>query len=184
MLEAFQRLARSSADLQRKAAAVADQAMLRRHITDTLRRCLPAVIVTPDLVDSCLLAIQLFPEGNDPLHTGTICAYAGQYLLAATQADEPLLQKLHRSAQRLLSADTPACRNDLRLVTLDALYHPGALPDGMHNAYMKHRLGLNCPRLSREEIACRMHMQLVDIHELEAAILSALSCHYDGGFHA
>lgn len=183
MLEDFQRLARTCAGLQHK-AAVADRSALRRHISDTLRRCLPAAAVTHELVEGCLLAILPLPQDADPMHTGAIITYAGQYLLATSFLEEPLLQRLQRSAQKLLSVDKPASRDDLRLVTLDALYHPGILPDGIHNAYIRRRLGLNGPRLSNEEIAASMHMRLVDVHEMEAAILTALSYHHDGGSHA
>lgn len=184
MLEDFQHLARTCAELQHKAAASADQLALQRHISDTLRRCLPAFAVSQELVDGCLLAIQPLPQDTDPMHTGAIFAYAGQYLLAASWTEAPLLQRLRRSARKLLPEDKPASRDDLRLVTLDALYHPDILPDGRHNAYIRRRLGLNGPRLSNEEIAVRMHMPLVDVHEMEAAILTALSCHYYGGSHA
>lgn len=184
MLEDFQHLARACAEFQHKAAASADQLALQRHISDTLRRCLPAFAVSQELVDGCLLAIQPLPQDDDPMHTGAIFAYAGQYLLAASEVEEPLLQRLHCSARKLLPEDIPASRDDLRLVTLDALYHPDILPDGIHNAYIRRRLGLNGPRLSNEEIAARMHMQLVDVHEMEAAILTTLSCHYNGGSHA
>lgn len=184
MLEAFQRLASQGANRQREAIADAHPAMLRRHITDTLRRCLPTSAVIPELTEGCFLAVQPLSQDTDPLHTGAILAYAGQYLFSVAPADDPLLQKLHRSAERLLPPDSPATRDDLRLVALDALYHPGVLPDGVHNAYIRYRLGLNGHRLSNEEIAARMHMPLVAIHELEAAILTALSYHYDGGSHA
>lgn len=184
MLEAFHHLASQGATLQREAIADTHPAILHRHITDTLRRCFPASAVIAELTEGCFLAVQPLSQDTDPLHTGAILAYAGQYLFSVAPADDPLLQKLHRSAKKLLPPDSPATRDDLRLVALDALYHPGVLPDGVHNAYIRHRLGLNDHRLSNEEIAARMHMPLVAIHELEAAILTALSYHYDGGSHA
>ncbi|MBQ8554874.1 MAG: hypothetical protein IJ438_03270 [Clostridia bacterium] len=184
MLEDFQHLARNCAALQQEVAAHANKATLHQHISDTLRRCLPAAAVTPDLVEGCLLAVQSLPTAADPMHTGAIYAYAGQYLLASHSEDEPLLQRLHDSAKRLLWEDRPANRDDLRLVTLDALYRPGILPRGMHNAYMRYRLGLNGPRLSCEEIACRMHKPLIFIHETEAALLNILSTNHAGGPYA
>ena len=116
------------------------------------------------------------------MHTSAIHAWSGVYLLTAMEAASPLLQRLHRSALRLLPEDHAATRDDLRLVTLDALYHPGLLPPGEHLAYLRHRLGMNgAARLSCEEIALRMHKPLVYIHELESAILTILS---NGGPHA
>lgn len=184
MLEDFQLLASNGADLQRRVYTDGSHATLRQHITDTLRRGLPAAAVTPDMVDSCLLAVSSLPTENDPLHTGAIYEYAGQYLLAIQQEDNPLLQRLHDSARRLLPNDRPASRDDLRMVTLDALYHPGMLPRGIFNAYLRHRLGLNTPRLSCEELAHRMHKPLIFIHEMEAALLGILSQRYSGGPHA
>lgn len=184
MLEHFQHLAQIGTATQRSAALHADQAMLRHHIADTLQRCLPAAAVTQDMVESCLVAIRSLPSANDPMHTGAIHAYTGQYLLASHSTDDPLLLRLHHSARRLLSEAIPASRDDLRLITLDALYQPGILPPGIYNAYMRHRLGINGPRLSCEEIAFRMHKPLVHIHEMEAALLTILSSHYAGGSHA
>ena len=184
MLEDFQCLACSYADMQRKAASHMNKDTLRQHITHTLQRCLPSAAVKPDMVNSCLLALQLVPDSNDPMRTGAIHAYAGQYLLASHTEDDPLLQRLHRSAKRLLPGDISASRDDLRLVSLDALYQPGILPPGIYSAYIHHRLGLHTPRLSCEEIAIRMHKSLIFIHELDAAILTLLSTDYAGGSHA
>lgn len=184
MLEAFQYLASHGADLQREAFAGKSPAMLRRHIEDTLRRALPAAAVTPELVEGCLWAVRPLPTDTDPLHTGAIYDYAGQYLLADHPAEDALLQALHRSAKRLLPQSSPARRDDMRLVTLDALYHPGMLPDGMARSYLRFRLGRNGPRLSCEEIACRMHKPLVFIHEMEAALLNTLTQRHFGGPYA
>ena len=184
MLEAFQHLASHGAELQREAFAGESPAMLRRHIEDTLRRALPAAAVTPELVEGCLSAVRPLPTNTDPLHTGAIHEYARQYLLADHMAEDALLQALHRSAKRLLPENGPASRDDLRLVTLDALYHPGMLPDGMARSYLRFRLGLNGPRLSCEEIACRMHKPLTFIHEMEAALLNTLTQRHFGGPHA
>lgn len=184
MLDHFQRLARNGADLQRQVYAAADRPTLRQHVINSLERALPAAAVTPDMVDGCLLAVGSLPTEADPMHTGAIYAYAGQYLLAIHPTEGTLLHKLHGAAKKVLLEDIPASRDDLRLVTLDALYDRGMLPSGMHNAYMRHRLGLNGPRLSCEEIALRMHKPLTAIHELEAALLNILSKRHSGGPHA
>ena len=118
------------------------------------------------------------------MHTGTIHAFAGDYLQNAHAPNNPLLARLHASALRLLPKNRPSSREDLRLVTLDALYTPGLLPPGMHSAYLRHRLGPGCIRLSNEEIALRMHQPLVFIHELESAILTTLTSRHTGGSHA
>ena len=183
MLEDLQGLAARYAVRQHTTAALADHSMLQRHIVHTLLRCLPESVVTADIVDKCFRTVCLLPEINDPMHTGAIHAFAGSYLLK-TVADTPLLQRLQHSAARLLRNNQPASRDDLRLVALDALYIPGLLPPGEHIAYLKHRLGRGCIRLSNDEIALRMHKPLVYIHELEAAILTALSTKYAGGHHA
>ena len=183
MLQDLQRLAARYAARQHTAAALADDTALQNHITHTLRRCLPVSVITAEMVDHCYRAVCQLPEDNDPMHTGAIHTFAGSYLVQA-DADDRLMKRLHSSALRLLPADHPASRDDLRLVTLDALYSPGLLPPGEHTAYLKRRLGLGCIRLSHEEIALRMHKPLVYIHEMEAAILTLLTSHYAGGFHA
>ena len=180
MLDQLQTLAARYADMQRNIAETADAAALRRHIVSTLTRCLPAAFVTDDMVAHCFNAVHSLPLEVDPMHTGAIHAWAGVYLLTAADAQHPLLRRLHCSALRLLG-ERPATRDDLRLVTLDALYQPGLLPPGPETAFVRHRLGLCSPRLSCEEIALRMHKPLIYIHELESAILTTLS---NGGPHA
>ncbi|MBQ3156558.1 MAG: hypothetical protein IJB81_06490 [Clostridia bacterium] len=184
MLEELQTLACRYAQLQQKAAAHADDRTLRMHITTTLMRCLPAAAVTQRLVDHIFCTVHSLPFDGDPMHTGAIHAAAGAYLLNADNVDDPLLMKLHVSAQHLLSAHRAATREELRLVSLDALYAPGMLAPGIHTAYLRHRLGLDAPRLSNEEIAVRMHKSLVEIHELESALLTILASRYAGGNHA
>ena len=184
MLENFQRLAANGADLQRRISADGNPATLRQHIQDTLCRGLPAPAVTQEMVDGCFLAVRALPAESDPLHTGAIYEYAAQYLLAIRPAEDSLLHKLHDSAERLLPKDRPASRDDLRLVTLDALYYPHLLPSGMYNCYMRYRLGRNVPRLSCEEIAYRMHKPLSFIYYLEAFLLEILSKRCSGGLHA
>lgn len=177
-----QSLAAKYAAMQHDAVIRADDAALRRHIADTLRRCLPAAVVTYGMVEQCFYAVNDLPGRNDPMHTGAIHAWAGEYLLHSA-AEEGTLRRLRASAKRLLPSDRPADRDDIRLVTLDALYQPGMLPAGTHLAFLKHRLGLNgCPRLSCEEIAIRMHQPLTRVHELESAILTILT--NTGGPHA
>ena len=178
-----QTLAASYAAMQHEAALHADDKALRQHIVHTLKRCLPAAIVTEAMADACFSAVHALADSDDPMHTGAIHAWAGVFLQTEAAADDPLLERLHQSALRRIPQGRPAARDDLRLVTLDALYRPGILPPGDHLAFLKHRLGLNgCPRLSCEEIAVHMHKPLTYIHELEAAILTTLSHH--GGSHA
>ena len=180
-----QSLAAKYAAMQHNAVIRADDAALRRHITETLRRCLPVSIVTSTIVEQCFCTVHALPEQADPMHTGAIHAWAGEYLLETDAAEGTLLHRLHASAKRLLPADRPAARDDIRLVVLDALCQPGCLPPGTHLAFLKHRLGLNgSPRLSCEEIAFRMHKPLTYIHELESAILTTLSATHTGGNHA
>ncbi len=180
-----QSLAAKYAAMQRDVIRTSDEAAMRRHIADTLARCLPASIVTDDMVGRCFLVVHALPEQADPMHTGAIHNWAGQYLLTAAAAEGTLLHRLHASAKRLLPADRPADRDDIRLVVLDALYQPGCLPPETHLAFLKYRLGLNgSPRLSCEEIAFRMHKPLPYIHELESAILTTLSATHTGGNHA
>ncbi|MBQ4581526.1 MAG: hypothetical protein IJA83_12780 [Clostridia bacterium] len=178
-----QTLAAKYAAMQHKAVLRADDNALRRHIADTLKRCLPPQLITAEVTDNCFHAVQLLPDAADPMHTGAIHAWAGVYLQTAADTDHPLLQRLHHAALRLLPESSSATRDDLRLITLDALYKPGLLPPGTHLAFLKHRLGLNgSPRLSCEEIAVRIHHPLTRIHELEAAIITTLSLH--GGSYA
>lgn len=184
MLDDLQSLALKYADAQHRLVRQADEAVLRRHIADTLHRCLPPEIVTSALADQCYHALQSISDVTDPMHTGAIHAFAGEFLRNATESDNPLLARLHASALRLLPKNRPPSREDLRLVTLDALYTPGVLPPGTHTAYLRHRLGLGCIRLSNEEIALRMHQPLVSIHELESAILTILTSRQTGGSHA
>lgn len=179
-----QSLAAKYAAMQHEAVLHADDITLRRHIADTLKRCLLPQLVTTELIEACFRTVQHQSDAADPMHTGIIHAFAGQYL-QETASNDPLLQQLHASALRLLPAKQPATRDDIRLVVLDALYKPGLLPAGTHLAYLNHRLGRNGhPRLSCEEIAIRMHMPLTSIRELESAILTILSTQYNGGRHA
>jgi len=161
-----------------------DPNMLRQHITQTLQRCLPSCIVNDMLIDECLHVVRDCSVLHDPMHTGVIHAFAGEYLQDTVNPDNPLLERLHASALRLLPKNRPASRADLRLVTLDAFYQPGVLPQGRHTAYLRHRLGLGVPRLSNEEIAVRMRRPIVYIHELESAILTILTSNYSGGPNA
>lgn len=184
MLDELQTLARGYAQLQQEAAANADDRTLRIHIANTLMRCLPAAAVTDRMVDHIFHAVHSLPCDSDPMHTGAIHALAGTYLLAARDGSNPLLTRLRRSAARLLPSDRPATREELRLVSLDALYTPGMLAPGIHTAYLRLRLGMGTPRLSNEEITVRMHKPLVEIHELESALLTILASRYAGGNHA
>lgn len=183
MLDKLRALAADCAAMQHEAALQADDAALRKHIQNTLQRCLPPAIITGDMLDACLQTVEAESQLQDPMHTGAIHAWAAHYLLTvACDADDPLLKKLHHAAQRLLPRHHDAERDDLRLVTMSALYAPHLLPLGVHTTFINHRLGLKGTRLSCEEIAIRMHKPLVYIHELESAILTILSS--NGGNHA
>jgi len=185
MLEDLASLAAGYAAMQHEAVLRADDASLRRHIRATLMRCLPPQVFTPEMTEDCFRVICRCPDTDDPMHTGAIHAWAGQFLRDVDAPAGTLLHRLQHSAVRLLPTACAAVRDDIRLVALDALYQPGLLPDGMHLAFLKHRLGLNgIPRLSCEEIALRMHHPLTYIHELESAILTILSSHHNGGSHA
>jgi len=180
MLNKLQAMVADCAAMQHEAALQADDDALRKHIQNTLQRCLPAAIVTGDMLDACFQAVQADLQLHDPMHTGAIHAWAAHYLLTtARDADDPLLRRLHHAAQRLLPKHHVADRDDLRLVTMSALYVPHSLPLGTHTTFINHRLGLKGPPLSCEEIAIRMHKPLVYIHELESAILTILSAKGD-----
>jgi len=180
MLEDLRHLAVRYADIQRDVILHADDpVLLKKHIRTTLGRCLPPSVISDEVTDRCFRAIQTLSCDSDPLFTGAIHAWAGLYLLTATDAEQPLLRQLHRSALRLLPENREATRDDLRLVTLDALYDPRLFPHGEAAAFARFRLGLNGPRLSCEEIALRMHKPLVYIHELESAVLTILSAKGD-----
>lgn len=180
MLDDVQGLAAKYADMQRRIVNRPDHsAVLREHITSTLRRCLPPSVITNDMAECCFRAVHALPDGYDPMKTGAIHVWAGLFLQTASDADLPLMQRLHCSALKLLPDNRASTRDDLRLVSLDALYSPQLLPPGMLTAFVRHRLGLNGPRLSCEEIALRMHRPLVEIHELESAVLTILSAKGD-----
>lgn len=179
----LQSLAAGYADMQRDLInSTGCSALLKDHIRTTLKRCLPPSVVTQRFVNLCFRAVQTLPDEDDPMKTGAIHAWAGLYLQTAADASHPVVQKLHRSALKLLAENQPASRDDLRLVTLDALYDPKLIPAGIYTAFIRHRLELNGARLSCEEIAFHMHQPLVYIHELESAILTILSA--KGDFHA
>lgn len=184
MLDDLKLLASKYGNMQRNAIRHASDESLRQHIAWTLCRCLPPAAVTESFVSDCYEALQDQDSSCDPMHTGAIHAFAGKYLLH-TSDEEPLMKRLHHSACRLLPPGSAATRDSLRLITLDALFDPQLLPQGMHIAFVRHRLGLKdgVPR-SCEEIAAFMHKPLTYIHELESAILTVLSSNYTGGHHA
>ena len=159
--------------------------LMYEHIRRTLCRCLPPCIVTDKMVESCFLALEHSAAELDPMHTGAIHAFAGAMLLNEAHSTHPLLRKLQRSAQRLLPKGQAAGRDDLRLVTLDALYNPHLLPPGPHTSYINLRLGLKdgIPR-SCEEIAAYTHRPLTYVRELEAAVINTLIARSSGGSHA
>lgn len=180
-----QNLAAKYAAIQRDVIHTSGKNAVYRHIADTLQRCLPASIVTADMVEQCFCTVHALPRRNDPMYTGAIHDWVGQYLLSADAKEGTLLHRLHISALRLLPRERPVERDDIRLVTLDALSQSYSLPSGMYLVFLKHRLGLNgSPRLSCEEIAYRMHKPLTYIHELEAALLTVLSSSANGGNYA
>lgn len=185
-LQSLQNLALKYARMQHEAALFSqtDDEKLRQHIMQTLCRCLPESVITVSMVEKCLASLDRSHTGTDPMHTGGIHAFAGDWLLHTISTD-PLMQRLHDAACKYLRPDHTATRDDLRLVTLAALYDPKLLPPGEAAAFVRHRLGLRdgIPR-SCEEIAAFMHKPLVYIHELESALLTILSSQYAGGHHA
>lgn len=185
-LLSLQNLALKYARLQHEAADLAqmDDEKMCQHIRQTLCRCLPEIIVTSSIVEECWASLDRSHTAADPMHTGAIHAFAGDLLLHTSSAD-PLMQRLHAAACKYLRPNHTATRDDLRLVTLAALYDQQRIPAGEAISFVRHRLGHRdgIPR-SCEEISAFMHKPLVYIHELESAILTILSLHYTGGTHA
>ncbi len=166
--------------VQRKVAERAhdDPAALRRHILMTLQRCVPTMI-TKDMIDRCLAQLMQQPDANDPMHTCAIHQFAASELLAEPSNDDPMAHRLHESALRHLPLTHPVTRDDIRLVSLDALCDPAWLHSSSHAASLRLRLGLMGSRQhSCEEIAARMHLPLDAVHAIEANELFALSRRY------
>lgn len=182
---ALESLASKYAQMQHNIAAdfQKDAEKMKLHIRQTLCRCLPDCIVTDSLVADCYRFIPLVAPDHDPMHMGAIHAFAGCFLLHA-DCNDPMMLRLHKAACKVLSPKQAATRDDLRLVTLAALYEPKLLPDFECRRFVRYRLGLydGIPRTC-EEIACLLHQPLVYIHELEAAILFSFA-HHAGGSHA
>lgn len=143
---------------------------LRRHIRQTLARCIPACVVTDDLVTRCEQAV----NAACPWDTGEIVHFAAGELLSSPTGKHPLLQRLHHSAVKLLTNPAEATRDDLRLVTLHALFEPHLLPQP-YAGYMALRLGYHrSAPLSTEAVAAATHMSPTFIREVEEGALQAL----------
>lgn len=185
-LHALQTLALKYARMQHEAAILAqtDDEKMRQHIMQTLCRCLPESVVTASIVEECCASLRRSQTSTDPMHTGAIHAFARDLLLHSTSTN-PLMQRLHDAACKYLRPDHTVTRDDLRLVSLAALYDSKHLPAGETIVFVRYRLGLRdgVPR-SCEEIAAFMHKPLLYIHELETAILTILSSQCAGGHHA
>ena len=146
---------------------------LRRHIRTTLQRCLPALLVTDDLVSRC--EQRLAASGHHRWDVGPIFSFAAEEMLVSPEDRHPLWQRLHYSAELLgLSAENPS-RDDLRLVILHALYDPARLPHTRETAFLPLRLGMKgSPPLSIEAIAAKTQLPVLYIHEIEEAALQTL----------
>lgn len=165
---------------QRQAVSHAqhDPEALRKHILWTLRRCLP-VMVSENMVDRCLAQLMQTPDDDDPMYTGAIHQFAAAELLAEPKDDDPMTHRLHESALRHLPLTRPVTRDDIRLVSLDALSDPTRLPDSCHSGFLRLRLGLNGSRMhSCEEIAARMHLPVHAVRSIEANALRSLTRSY------
>lgn len=178
---AFRIVARSAvlAAAQQSAvrAAASDPATLRKHAARTIERCLPG-FADDALLDRCMRMLQTADDTNDPMLTGAIHQFAASELLAL-QDDTPYHARLHQVALRYLPLTRPVDRDDLRLVALAALYEPGRLPRGQHDAILRHRLGLNgAGPHSCEEVAAMMHLPLTTVRETEAAALTILAARH------
>lgn len=155
-----------------------DPDALRKHILWTIRRCLP-VKVSEDMIDRCLAHLMQNPDDDDPMYTGAIHQFAAAELLAEPTTDDPMEHRLHESALRHLPLTRPVSRDDIRLVSLDALFDPAQLPYSRRAGFLRLRLGLNGSRMhSCEEIAVRMNLPLPAVRSIEVNELRSLARSY------
>lgn len=148
---------------------------LRRHIRETLQRCIPAFLVTDDMVTRCESQL----SAGDRWDTGVIFRFAAEELLSNPTGTHPLMTKLHASAQLILSSPESASWDDLRLVSLHALYDSRKLPHAPETAFLPLRLGLKDGQLlSVEAVAAKTQLPVLLIREIEAAALQTLIQQY------
>ena len=180
-ISAFRIVARSAVLAAAQHAAVCnaanDPATLRKHAARTIDRCLPG-FADEAVLDRCMQALQTADDMGDPMLTGAIHQFAASELLAL-QDDTPYHARLHQAALQYLPLTRPVDRDDLRLVALAALYEPGRLPRGQHDAILRHRLGLNgAGSHSYEEVAAMMHLPPTTVRETVAAALTILAARH------
>lgn len=141
----------------------------RRHIRLTLSRCIPACVVTEDMVTRCERLL-----GDAAWDTGDIIRFAAAELLDDPQGKHPLMHRLHQSAMVVLNGVTCTTRDDLRLITLHALFKPSLLPQP-YAGYLFLRLGKHTGCiLSAEEVAAATHLPVTYIREVEEGTLQYL----------
>ena len=142
----------------------------RRHIRETLSRCMPSCVITGDMVTRCEKNL-----GDDAgWNTCEIIRFAAGELLADPKGKHPLMQKLHRSARIILRDASDASRDDLRLVTLHALFDPARFSQP-YAGYLSLRLGHQSGRiLTAEAVSAATHLPLTYIREVEEGALQYL----------
>lgn len=157
---------------------------LRRHIRTTMCRCLPALLVTDDLVTRCEQS--LAASHARCWDVGPIFSFVAEEMFASPEGRHPLWQRLHHSAGLLELSAQDASRDDLRLVLLHALYDPARLPHTRETAFLPLRLGLKgAPPLSIDAIAAKTQLPILYIREIEEAALQTLIHAYaTEDFHA
>ena len=163
-------LAASCAWCQRRLARMLKQSEPRRnHIRATMGRCIPAFLVTDDMVSRCEHVFD--PDDHDP-HTGDIIRFVARELLSDPDGKHPLMQKLHASARLILTDPEQADRDALRLVTLHALYDPQLIPHRYETAALPLRLRPKDGRiLTVEEVAAKTQLPVILVREVEEAAL-------------
>lgn len=144
----------------------------RRHIRDTLCRCLPALLITDDLVTRCEQYVRTCTVSRWDICP--VIQFAALAMLESPAGKHPLWTRLHESSLRLLPDAIDVTRDDLRLVVLDALYDPSASPDVPVPAYLDLRLGRTGAPLSIEAIAAHTHLPPVYLREVEEGLLQTL----------
>lgn len=146
----------------------------RQYIRETLCRCIPALLVTDDLVTRCERA-PAAPVERLWDCDGAIFSFVAREMLAEPEGRHPLWQRLHHSAELLNLSAEDASRDDLRLVVLHALYDPDVLPRTSETAFLPLRLGLKgAAPLSIETLAAKTQLPVLYIREVEEAALQAL----------
>ena len=143
---------------------------IRRHVRNTLQRCLPAFLVTDGLVDRCEQQL----NGN-PWDIGPVFRFIAMEMLASPDGKHPLWRKLRHSAKLLALSPEHVTRDDLRLTVLHALYDPARLPRIRETAFLPLRLGLHGEKPLRvEATAAKTQLPVLCIREIEEAALQTL----------